>query len=92
MPDKVMRSGMRVTVGGKRGAIMEIADKIKVKFDSGDFGFFDPGQVEPFNDNSTLKASPQVYTDPESVAEDPQAQPKRKTGRGPGDKSRVLGT
>lgn len=47
--------GMRVVVAGKSGQIIDIADKVKVKFDDGVFGFFDRSVVSPFVEDTRLK-------------------------------------
>jgi ribosomal protein L37AE/L43A len=49
------RIGDRVTVAGKTGAVMDISDKVKVKFDDGTFGFFEEGQVSSVLQDTRLK-------------------------------------
>lgn len=75
MPSKNIKNGTKVKVAGKEGTVMECADKVKVKFDDGNFGFFEPGVVEPVVYETRLK---QGTIEPMATQEDPLAQPVKK--------------
>ena len=77
MPNKNLKNGAIVSIGGKSGIIMECADKYKVKFDDGSFGFFDEGQIASNSDGSTLKGARTI--EPQATGEDPLAQKTFKT-------------
>jgi hypothetical protein len=88
--------GQKVKVGGKIGLVSEYADKVKVKFDSGDIGLFDRDKVEPIVDDTRLKTKKdmpdsKVMFSPEPSMADPLANPKRKTDRSVGEDQDVLG-
>lgn len=48
--------GDRVEVSGNQGIIIDMADKIKVKFDNGDFAFFDKSEINQFIVDTRLKS------------------------------------
>jgi len=52
---KDFRIGQKVQAGGKTGVIIEVADKVKVKFEDGNSDFYEPSQVTEVMAVSTLK-------------------------------------
>jgi hypothetical protein len=48
--------GQKVRAKGKDGIVVDISDKIKVKFGDGNFGFFTEEEVEPLLVNTRLKS------------------------------------
>ena len=73
-----MQIGQKVSVHGKDGIVISVADKIKVKFPDGKFGFHTPEEVVPVVDLTELKGA--KYVEPEATRQDPMAQ---KTLKGP---------
>ena len=75
MPYEHLRTGQKVSVGNKTGKIIENADKYKVKFEDGSFGFFDGNEIKPLVIDtcikSTLLKNETVYMSAESQKEDP---------------------
>ena len=75
---KNLIDGQKVVVNGKVGEIISIADKIKVKFEDGSFGFFDALDVEPIVMATTLKnnnsGSKTILIHPEAMRRDPLSQ------------------
>ena len=88
----VLMNGQKVVVAGKQGIIMDVAEKVKVKFEDGNFGFFEESAVTPFVEDTRLKfAQGEMLMHSTAAGEDPQAQPRRTNGRGIGEESTVLG-
>jgi predicted RNA-binding Zn-ribbon protein involved in translation (DUF1610 family) len=47
--------GQRVKVGGREGIVIDDSDKVKVKFDNGEVGFFPMDGIEPVVEDTRLK-------------------------------------
>jgi hypothetical protein len=54
---KKCRIGNEVSVQGKQGVVMEVADKVKVKFHDGTFGFVEEDMVEVTVDDGSRQDS-----------------------------------
>jgi len=91
MPISNLRIGQKVRVMDQEGKVLEQADKIKIKFDSGAYGFFDRNEVTPIVVDSRMKGSKYdrmkaentlsdevVLMPKESVGTDPLAEVKKK--------------
>jgi ribosomal protein L37AE/L43A len=52
---KTCQIGQKVKAQGKLGEVVEVSDKVKVKFDDGSFDFFEEGSIEEVMADSTLK-------------------------------------
>ena len=75
MPYENLRVGQKVKVMGKEGKIIDVADNYKVKFDDGNFGFFDGNNITPYVVDTRLKSSDlkneTVFMSEEAQRQDP---------------------
>lgn len=88
-----LRNGQLVQVDGKQGIILENADKFKVKFSDGTFGFFSKEEIKADVQDTRLKGFNQqcLGVEPEQVGPDPLAQPLHRTRANVGVDQEVLG-
>ena len=72
--------GQKVSIQGNEGEIVEVADKVKVKFDNGNFGFFDKLVIQNLVIDTRLKSAnkDQVYMPKEAMEQDPFSKPAKK--------------
>jgi hypothetical protein len=93
MSDKNLMPRARVSVAGRAGNVIDVADKVQVKFDDGSVGFYAEAEVQPVVEDTRLKTmqNGQVLFHSAPSSEDPLAQPRRITGRSLGDAAAVLG-
>jgi len=101
MSNKKLIVDQKVQIGAKQGVIIEVGDKYKVKFDDGDFGFFQEGQITPIVLESELKSFGETEPSQEmpdkdmmestATGQDPLAQPNNPVTPGIGEEQNVLG-